>query len=70
MDIDQMEPIPGMSPDPVNVPSGCSYHPRCPLATEECETDDPPFHDVTETQRSKCHHWEDAAEAIPLDFDQ
>ncbi|MFB6120764.1 MAG: ABC transporter ATP-binding protein [Halobacteriaceae archaeon] len=67
MDIEDMEPIPGMSPDPVNVPDGCSYHPRCPLATEECETEDPPFYDVTETQRTKCFHWEDASDAIPLD---
>jgi peptide/nickel transport system ATP-binding protein len=26
----------GDPPDPVAVPSGCPFHPRCPLATEEC----------------------------------
>lgn len=70
MDIQDMEPIPGESPDPVNVPSGCSYHPRCPLATEECKSENPPFFEVSETQRSKCFHWDEAADAIPLDINQ
>ncbi|MFC6724025.1 ABC transporter ATP-binding protein, partial [Halobium palmae] len=41
--LEEMEPIEGEGPAPVNVPSGCRYHPRCPLATEECRTTDPPF---------------------------
>ncbi|WP_276256244.1 ABC transporter ATP-binding protein [Halomontanus rarus] len=32
-----MRPIEGRAPDPVNVPSGCSYHPRCPVADRQCE---------------------------------
>nr|WP_082146871.1 hypothetical protein [Halostagnicola sp. A56] len=31
----EMQPIEGQSPAPINMPSGCAYHPRCPLATEE-----------------------------------
>ncbi|MGD9289190.1 MAG: ABC transporter ATP-binding protein, partial [Desulfobacterales bacterium] len=28
--------IPGMVPDAENIPEGCSFHPRCPLAEEKC----------------------------------
>jgi peptide/nickel transport system ATP-binding protein len=28
-------------PDPANIPAGCRFHPRCPLAIERCRTDSP-----------------------------
>jgi peptide/nickel transport system ATP-binding protein len=31
----------GQVPDPVDVPSGCRFHPRCSYATEACRTDEP-----------------------------
>ena len=65
---DEMAPIEGTSPDPVNVPSGCSYHPRCPLATDECLNNDPGFFDVDKDHEAACFHWEQAADAIPLDW--
>jgi oligopeptide/dipeptide ABC transporter ATP-binding protein len=65
-DLSKMRPIEGSSPDPVNVPEGCSYHPRCPLATQQCRDEDPPFHDASETHEVKCFHWEEAQEEIPL----
>lgn len=60
-----MQPIGGDSPDPVNVPAGCSYHPRCPLATEQCIQSDPDFFEVSEDRFVACYHWEDAEDAIP-----
>jgi len=36
VDVDYLESIPGEPPDPVNPPSGCRFHPRCPYAKEEC----------------------------------
>lgn len=30
--------IDGMPPDPANLPEGCSFHPRCPYATEKCKS--------------------------------
>ena len=62
----EMRPIEGSAPDPVNIPQGCTYHPRCPLATEVCRTDDPYFHDVDDDHRAACFHWEEAEEAIPF----
>jgi peptide/nickel transport system ATP-binding protein len=68
--VDKMQPIPGESPDPVNVPEGCSYHPRCPLADEQCETVDPPFANVSDDQFAACHYWEDVDEEIPLSISE
>lgn len=64
--LSEMAPIEGASPDPVNVPSGCSYAPRCPLATAQCKETEPPFHDVTEDHQTACFHWEQAEDEIPL----
>jgi peptide/nickel transport system ATP-binding protein len=33
----RLRPIAGMSPDPTNLPPGCAFWPRCPLATDECK---------------------------------
>jgi peptide/nickel transport system ATP-binding protein len=32
--------LPGDPPDPAAVPTGCPFHPRCPVAVEECATTD------------------------------
>ena len=31
----------GETPNPVNVPTGCRFHPRCPVAEERCKLEDP-----------------------------
>jgi oligopeptide/dipeptide ABC transporter ATP-binding protein len=31
----------GEAPDPVDVPAGCRFHPRCPIAVDQCRTQDP-----------------------------
>ena len=37
------------------MPSGCRFHPRCPLAMEICRTDDPELRDVDGGHMSACH---------------
>lgn len=54
--------IPGSPPDLHSPPSGCRFRSRCPFATEECETMEPPTVDVGDGQRSKCHYTDQAAE--------
>jgi peptide/nickel transport system ATP-binding protein len=44
----------GDPPDPQHVPSGCSFHPRCPLAFDDCETTEPPLFRSTEGRRAAC----------------
>jgi len=43
--------LPGDVPSPLNPPSGCRFHPRCPVAIERCKTDDPPLEEL------KPGHW-------------
>jgi oligopeptide/dipeptide ABC transporter, ATP-binding protein, C-terminal domain len=40
------EPLEGEVPNPRNSPSGCRFHPRCPHATEECETNHPETYQI------------------------
>lgn len=62
--LSEMRSIDGASPDPVNVPSGCSYHPRCPLADERCVNDVPPIQNVDDGHRATCFYWEEAREEV------
>jgi peptide/nickel transport system ATP-binding protein len=45
---DRLQTIPGTMPDMIDVPSGCSFHPRCPYAEEACTRTEPSLVD-TET---------------------
>jgi len=36
--IHRLSPIPGLMPDPSNLPTGCPFHPRCPNAMEICKS--------------------------------
>jgi peptide/nickel transport system ATP-binding protein len=66
---EEMQPIEGESPDPVNIPEGCSYHPRCPLATSKCMQENPTLESIDATNHAVgCFHWQDAAEVIPVEF--
>ncbi|WP_335343112.1 ABC transporter ATP-binding protein [Halomontanus rarus] len=64
--LEDMQAIQGSAPDPVDVPSGCPYHERCPLATMECEHDKPPMEPTSTTHDVACHHWDDVDDEIPL----
>lgn len=44
----------GETPDPVNLPPGCRFHPRCPIAIEECQRVDPALAVVGGTQAAAC----------------
>jgi peptide/nickel transport system ATP-binding protein len=65
--LDSMQPIEGTAPNPAHVPDGCHYAPRCPLATEACHAEAPPWIDVGAAHRTACFHHDDAAETVPFD---
>ncbi|HET7030009.1 MAG TPA: ABC transporter ATP-binding protein [Candidatus Limnocylindrales bacterium] len=44
----------GETPDAVNIPSGCRFHPRCPYAFDRCRVDEPPLFDVGGGQSAAC----------------
>ena len=45
----------GDIPTPINPPSGCSFHPRCPMATKECAESVPQLRDVGDEHFVACH---------------
>jgi oligopeptide/dipeptide ABC transporter ATP-binding protein len=49
-------PVRGEVPSALAVPSGCAFHPRCPLATDVCRTTDPPQVPVAAGRAAACHH--------------
>jgi peptide/nickel transport system ATP-binding protein len=53
--IDRLKPIPGNTPNPVNLPAGCTFHPRCPYVMERCKTV-VPEHTVISAERTVCCH--------------
>ena len=48
--------IKGELPSPLNPPSGCVFHPRCPKATEACKSAVPPLIEVGEAHMAACIH--------------
>ena len=45
-DEEELKVIQGLMPDPTNLPSGCTFHPRCPYAVEACSKDVPPMVEI------------------------
>ena len=46
--------LPGDPPFPSDLPTGCSFHPRCPAVFEPCPTVDPPLFDAPGGRRAAC----------------
>ncbi len=46
----------GEPPNPIDPPSGCRFHPRCPRATEICQRVEPPLTEYANGHLAACHH--------------
>ncbi|MGI2297865.1 ABC transporter ATP-binding protein [Paenibacillus sp. GXUN7292] len=46
----------GDLPSPVNPPSGCQFHTRCPIATDKCKHDEPKLLEVRKGHYAACHY--------------
>jgi oligopeptide transport system ATP-binding protein len=55
----RLTPITGSPPSLAALPSGCKFHPRCPMAREICRTNEPAVHTLTPGHTSACHFAEE-----------
>ena len=55
-DTHRLQPIAGLMPDPANLPSGCSFHPRCPYADDMCSQQEPSAIELSPGHLCRCHH--------------
>jgi peptide/nickel transport system ATP-binding protein len=46
--------LPGDVPNPMSPPGGCRFHPRCPLAKEECKTQEPELRKLSDGRNVAC----------------
>ena len=46
----------GEVPTPINPPSGCRFHPRCSMATEKCEQEEPLLTEYKPDHWAACWH--------------
>lgn len=53
--IDRLTPIPGLMPDPANLPKGCSFSPRCPYVMDICREISPAQTEVSPDHFVRCH---------------
>lgn len=68
---DETNNIAGQTPDPINVPSGCSFHPRCPIADDRCEVEDPHLQSEQESDHEvACFYPDVAVDSIDTIFDE
>jgi len=54
----------GDVPTPINPPSGCHFHTRCPEVMDRCRREDPPLYDLGEDHFTKCWLFEDSFPVI------
>ena len=54
-DVERLKPIPGLMPDPTDLPEGCSFSPRCPRACDICRKQSPPNAEIAPGHFVRCH---------------
>ncbi|HUQ57938.1 ABC transporter ATP-binding protein [Lentzea sp.] len=58
----RLTPIKGAPPSLVNLPTGCSFSPRCPLVADVCHEWEPELEEAgTPNHTTRCHRWEHLA---------
>ncbi|WDC84494.1 ABC transporter ATP-binding protein [Caloramator sp. mosi_1] len=62
-EVERLNPIKGLMPDPTNLPSGCPFHPRCPKAKDLCKIQVPKTTDLGNGHKVRCLIYEGLVEA-------
>jgi len=58
--------VPGSPPDLIELPTGCKFHPRCPLSDERCRREDPELTELESGHKVACWHWPEAREVLKV----
>lgn len=58
---ERLSPIPGLMPDPTNLPEGCKFNTRCPYRTEECQKEQK-LVDIGDGHVVRCTKWKERRE--------
>ncbi|MFA9445357.1 ABC transporter ATP-binding protein [Egicoccus sp. AB-alg6-2] len=68
VDMERLVPIPGQPPSLINLPSGCSFHPRCHLGEgrQKCRTEEPPLFQLGPMRASACHFHQEMEDEVHL----
>jgi peptide/nickel transport system ATP-binding protein len=61
---DRLAAIEGIVPNPMSMPTGCRFNPRCPFAVQKCRTEEPPLMEVRPGHLAAC--WRAPLEANVL----
>jgi oligopeptide/dipeptide ABC transporter ATP-binding protein len=56
---ERLEAIPGNVPNPLHLPEGCAFHPRCKYAKDECKAAIPPLVDTGGGHMVRCIRWDE-----------
>jgi peptide/nickel transport system ATP-binding protein len=63
-DLSNREPIPGVPPNFLNMPTGCRFHPRCPYQIDICVDRVPEIETLPDGRKVACHRWQDIHEQL------
>lgn len=58
----RLHPVPGMPPDLAQLPAGCRFSPRCPIATAACRQDPVPLVEIAPGHAVRCLHHRELAD--------
>lgn len=55
-EVERLEAIPGVVPNPLDFPDGCKYNTRCPLADKKCKSEEPEIKEIEAGHMIRCWH--------------
>jgi len=53
-DVDRLNPIKGLMPDPANLPTGCKFHTRCDFVCDDCVSTEPDYTEIEPGHFVRC----------------
>jgi peptide/nickel transport system ATP-binding protein len=59
-DLKRLPSIPGNTPNPIDLPAGCTFHPRCKDVMDVCRSNEPVFVNISGVQKVACHLYDNA----------